>query len=218
MFDGARLEGGVAYPKQGETSALQIFDQDVVAAINALHDRNERDEALKAVEHGAQVLKHQMRLQADSLREQRFYRFELIARRLQSTTHWSERWSSRAFAFLGDYGLSVARPLAALACVALIFGLAYFLAAASITHMSLDSMTVQWGAPIHPAIAHPLELALTNMLGPLRYWGSGFQPYGGEGDAGFRLVIGGLGLLQQLLSLILIFLTALALRRRFQIA
>jgi len=217
MFDGARIEGGIAYPKPGETDALRIFDKEVIAPVRS-GDPEARDEAFKAVEDGARALKHQMRLQADHMREQRFYRFELIARRLQSTTRWSERLSSYAFEALADYGLSFARPLAALLVTALLFAAIYFLAAAVLTDMSLDTMTVQWGAPIHPAVAHALELALTNMLGPLRYWGSDFQPYEGQGGTGFRLVIGGLGLLHQLLSLILIFLAALALRRRFQIA
>lgn len=98
------------------------------------------------------------------------------------------------------------------------FSALYFLAAAMMTDMSLDTLTIQLGAPLHPSIAHALELTLTNALGPLRYWGSDYQPYAGmDADPGFRLVIGTLGLIQQLISFILIFLAALALRRRFQI-
>lgn len=221
MFDGARLDGGVAYPKPGEREALRIFDEDVLASIER-GDAKQREGALNAVEHGARTLKHQMRVQADHLREQRSYRYELKARRRQEGTRWPERWSSRTFGFFADYGLSFARPVAALLATAAIFSLVYFLLAPIVAHMSLETLTIGWRYPVHPAVVDALELALSNMLGPIRYWASEFKPYddaaGSDPGFAFRFVIGGLSMLQQLISVTLIFLAAVALRRRFQIA
>ena len=260
MFDGARLEGGIAYPKPGETDALDIFDKQVIAPILA-GDPAQRDDALKAVEHGAQVLKHQMGLTSDSMREQRFYRFELIARRLQSTTHWSERVSSRLFGWLADYGLSVSRPLGWLVLTMALCATAYFGLArsAGLLDPAGPSQPVRVAiAPDHfyqevpsaqewlmgqvvegpvqrlnalaNARADRIAEALTNGRGPILFAAElGFVPVSdpighhawastlSRQDSWQSTVFAGLRLTQRLISLILIFLAALALRRRFQI-
>ncbi|MCC5997319.1 MAG: pentapeptide repeat-containing protein [Oceanicaulis sp.] len=258
MFDGARFEGGIAYPKPGEMDALRIFDKAVIDPI-LKGDSDQHDEALKAVEGGAQVLKHQMRLQADSLREQRFYRFELIARRLQSTTHWSERVSSHLFGWLADYGLSVSRPLGWLVVTMALCATAYFGLARSAGLLDPAGASQSVRVAIAPGhyyreVPSAQELILGQVVdgpsqrlnalgnasasriaeamtkGPILFAVElGFIPVSdpishhtwakdlSAQDSWQSAVFAGLRLAQRLLSLILIFLTALALRRRFQI-
>ncbi|MGY6628738.1 MAG: pentapeptide repeat-containing protein [Oceanicaulis sp.] len=217
MFEGSQIHGGIVFSKPCDTNSLKIFDKEVIASA-LKNSSNQRDIILRAAELGAQALKFQMKNISDSTGEQILYRCELKSRSLQSVTHWSERFTSNTYELMSNYGVSVYRPIIRLGFITLMFSALYFLAAAMMTDMSLDTLTIQLGAPLHPSIAHALELTLTNALGPLRYWGSDYQPYAGmDADPGFRLVIGTLGLIQQLISFILIFLAALALRRRFQI-
>ncbi|MCH8488563.1 MAG: pentapeptide repeat-containing protein [Oceanicaulis sp.] len=259
MFDGARLDVGIHFPKLGEGDALNIFDHEVIAPITSLKGQTERDEAFKAVEHGAQVLKHQMRLASDPLREQRFYRFELIARRLQSTTHWSERVSSRLFGWLADYGLSVSRPLGCLVVTRALCATAYFGLArsASLLDPAGASQSVRVAiAPGHYYLEVPAaqDLILAQVVdgpsqrlnalanasasriaeattkGPLLFAIElGFIPVSdpmghhtwakdlSKQESWQSALFAFLRMTQRLISLILIFLTALALRRRFQI-
>jgi uncharacterized protein YjbI with pentapeptide repeats len=261
MFDGARLEGGIAYPKPGEMDALRIFDKEVIDPI-LNGEIEQRDDALKAVEHGAQVLKHQMRLASDSLREQRFYRFELIARRLQSTTHWSERYSSRLFGWFSDYGLSVSRPLAWLGASIIIFASAYLSLAHSACAFNEMACPPSAPAPIVSAEPHRIDARpaperlfqlyawdmpserlsawldaprrrveeLPYLPGPFLFAVElGFIPVSdpmghhtwakdlSKQESWQSALFAFLRMTQRLISLILIFLTALALRRRFQI-
>ncbi|WP_421785594.1 hypothetical protein [Hyphobacterium sp.] len=60
---------------------------------------------------------------------------------------------------------------------------------------------------------------MKNMLGPLKLIFTGSTPYGHIIDSApaFRLVLGFLSAIQSLISIILLFLAALALRRQFQI-
>ncbi|MGL4541790.1 MAG: pentapeptide repeat-containing protein, partial [Polymorphobacter sp.] len=66
---------------------------------------------LKELEGGCRVAKVAMGKARDEIKEQQFYRFQLIARRHQPTIPRTEWLASQIFSFTADYGLSLSRPL-----------------------------------------------------------------------------------------------------------
>jgi len=143
-FSGAKLKEGVFFPRLSEEKAESTFKDDALQpALDAgdtmpppegknaepLTDEartKERDAALAALESGAQVLKLAMDDANDTHREQRFYRFELIARSQQTTTKRAEKLFSWLYAKTADYGASLVRPPIAIASTILIFGLVFW--------------------------------------------------------------------------------------------
>jgi uncharacterized protein YjbI with pentapeptide repeats len=210
-FDGAILSGWMRYPTVGEREDLKEFRKKALRrARSATGD--ERKAALSALEGGARVLKHAMARQADSLREQQFYRFEVETRRRNKVTPPGEKLVSWLYSGTAEYGLSVLKPVGWLAGVIVGFAGAY---GAAITCLKLTPglwTQVLWAG----------QLSLQSLVTPLFVW----DPDGitaspplrafEQAEALFWLQLASSA--QSFVSLILIFLFALRIRRRFQIS
>lgn len=89
-------------------------------------DDAERNARLRALEAGCRTLKVVMDVGKDELRQQRYYRFQLMARQRRSDTEGWERAFGRLYGWTSDYGSSFSRPLALLLAMIVAFGLVYW--------------------------------------------------------------------------------------------
>jgi hypothetical protein len=178
--------------------------------------RHALERRFKELEGGCRVVKVAMGQARDELMEQRYYRFQLMARRRQPGAPVWERIFSLLYGAASDYGASMTRPFVALGVVIAVFGLAYFGLGAGL------------GAVADPRdagqVAQALEFSLTNTFRPL----SALSAEGlREATLGQKLLqrddftalgVRALSIVQSLLAIVLAFLFALAVRRRFQIS
>lgn len=158
--------------------------------------------------------------------EQIFYRYELIARRDNLDTPRWERWASHLFALTSDYAGSIIRPVMVLAGLWAAFA-ALFWAGAMAASQGLRAgvrFAPCWCAP-HESWGRAMSLSAEMIFRPFFIWGRRefseadplaraiFAETGAFAAFGARM----LGTLESILAVILLFLAALAVRRRFQI-
>jgi uncharacterized protein YjbI with pentapeptide repeats len=238
-FHGAQLDHGVLidpnHPERAQFEAT-IVDAHEAAARDVVQCQLEEykpekdsDRPLRgingrfaALEGGCRVLKRAMAADSDRLREQAFYGMELQARdRRKKRPIWRPSFAM-IYGVSSSYGSSVGRPLGWLVVMALIFATLFSVIATVWSGDAGAPMSFGWGQPIHPVIKDSLELAGQNIFGPMKLMAfNGTEPFhdlpGHVSVFGFHTVLGLLSAVQSVLSLILFFLVALALRRKFQI-
>ena len=159
---------------------------------------------------------------SDKSREQMFYRFEVLARRERRERRgmpWGEKFFSRLYGHASDYGASMARPLGWLIVLIGLFGVGFFFWAYALGLVGagdrrIDVITAAWQA---------FDLSWANVFKPLFALSADAQV---EGSLGDRLLgatpwvafaVRAAATIQSLLAIVLAFLFALAVRRRFQI-
>jgi hypothetical protein len=203
-FDGGTLERGIQIDEITEAEAKETFGQRMVA--NTLL-RNQR---LRELERGCRVLKLAMEKSSNKSREQLLYRFELQARRAQSGLPPGEKLFSHLYAFTSDYGASMVRPFLALGVVVGLFAVIYGL---------MGSTKGAWppDADAHGALAFSVSRVFPfgAFEGVSRNWICAFETRSGAWPT---LAVRALATLQSLFAIVLAFLFALAIRRRFQIS
>ncbi len=187
------------------------------------------DARFAELELAFRTLKLAMENIRDRDREQTFYRYELICRRRQSTTFWGERLFSQGYGLIANYGGSLFRPIATLAILTVLFGLGYWAWAAALQ----DRALVLWGpGGVQNDAWDALLFSANNVFRPFNAWGAEADQSawlkallaartGEEGvvhGGGWRLAIRLVATLQSLFAIVLAFLFALAVRRRFQIS
>jgi len=172
-----------------------------------------RELRLRELEAGCRTLKQAMALASDTAREQALYRFELIARRSQTRTSAPEKALSILYGVVSNYGSSMVRPIVTWAVSVVVFALVFWL----------------WGSWLAPdqcvtteGLAQALNFSWTNAARPL----SALSDQPGESrtivgvifrhDVWMDFAARALSTLESLLSVMLVFLFALAVRRRFQ--
>jgi hypothetical protein len=186
----------------------------------AAHVRETRETRLKELERGCRVLKQAMEKASNKSREQLLYRFELQARRAQRGLPPGEALFSDLYALASDYGASMVRPFLALAVVIGVFAAVFYGWAGLLGGVGERDGEVAPAAAVWQA----LDLSWANTFKPL----SALTSDGlGEGTVSATLLktapapvqfaVRALATLQSLLAIVLAFLFALAVRRRFQI-
>lgn len=215
-LDEAEIEKRLLIDDPDEASANAGFATAILPAAIAGGKNDETGETLlKELEGGCRTVKVAMARAKDAAMEQRYYRFELIARRHQAGTPWPERWASRLYGVTSDYGLSLNRPLIGLGVVVALFALLFagFRMAVVARWLTLDEV----GGAVAMSFSRVFPFGAFDMVS--KGWiekavliGNGLQK-----QSGWELVARGLATLESLLAVILIFLFGLALRRRFQI-
>ncbi|KAF0177360.1 MAG: hypothetical protein FD124_426 [Alphaproteobacteria bacterium] len=221
-LDSTTLDGEVF--RLRETEARMKKDKDAAKPVSrseiAAHVREARETRLKQLERGCRVLKQSMEKASNKSREQLLYRYELQARRAQRNLPFGEKTFSYLYAAASDYGASMWRPFAALAFLIAVFAGVFFGWSLSLGQIGagdtqIETVTAAWQA---------LDLSWANVFKPLSALTSEAS---GEGTLGDRLLIDRPGIafavravatLQSLLAIVLAFLFALAVRRRFQIS
>ena len=183
-----------------------------------------------ALEGGCRTLKRAMADAEDIHREQQFFRMALIARRHRPTRFmfWNressvgvfETITSHLYGLMGDYGASIFRPVISFMAVCLLFAALY----TGWMHGAGGDPLSACDAPTRiDALAGPLEFSFKQGFRPFFIWASSVHSpcwtesfetaVGPLGWVGVRLV----ATAQSILSIALLFLTGLALRRKFQI-
>ncbi|MBV5262267.1 hypothetical protein FLX56_28195 [Synechococcus moorigangaii CMS01] len=215
IWAGARVEGALSLPWLDELGERKLLKQRTLAEA-----KDNGEAAIQAVIQGAQTLKQALLPRGDFLRAQLYHKLELQAKALSAGTPFGERLAGRAYGFFSDWGLSWHRSLWWLGAGAILFAGIYNWLILLALGSQFGPVTVGFGLPVHSAIAAGIELSMSNALGPIKYL------IGNDGPPGLdavevpflvRFGLGFLSILQQIGSLALLFLSALALRRRFQI-
>lgn len=212
-FGESQFEKALILTDGSDRKARAYFREKILAGALGEHDAA-RDERLAQLEAGCRTIKIAMGKARDELREQRYYRFQLRARQHRSDIDRWERSFGALYGLVSDFGSSFSRPLIALAALTVAFGLIYWLWAAW--------LDVAGGG----GFWHGQSLALAGVFRPFALlapeaiaktkapWSSILLAVNPAVALGVRLVT----TLQSVLSGILIFLFALAVKRRFQIS
>lgn len=169
--------------------------------------KTQREARLKQLERGCRVLKLAMSKASNKSREQLLYRFELSARRAQRGLPPGEALFSDLYGATSDYGASLVRPLGLLLMLTALFALIYWL----------------WGV-IQPDTTAPscwdaLHFSF-GRVAPFGPWGEGgaWLTFMDNRASGIGVLVRALATVQSLFAIMLAFLFALAVRRRFQIS
>lgn len=227
--DGARM--AIAFAEALFEKTLILTDGSEALAHRAIREGSfatilaqepdRREELLDRLEAGCRTVKIAMGKARDEAREQRYYRFQLQARHARADTHWSEKFFGRLYGLVSDYGASLGRPLACVVGLTVACGLVYWLWASGLrgdtafTPFSAEA----WGR-VASAVSFSFgrSLFLSAWLGVPEKDTTTWQWIFLHGSGpGWGLLIRAVAALQSILSGVLIFLFALAVRRRFQI-
>lgn len=184
-----------------------------------------RDARLKALEGGCRVIKQSNEGLRDRLLEQRFYVYELIARRSNTQTPRWEKTLSYLFDWTSAYGASVSRPFMWLVRVWFAYALFFWVLAGIANGRIGDLLTYQRGDSIDPSVGEALTLSGEMMFRPFFVWATRNEAIGTVGHTLLVEQVAYLGLLTRLIGTVesfmaasLLFLIALAIRRRFQLS
>lgn len=171
-----------------------------------------RELLLREFEDSCRVLKSAMGRLRNEILEQRYYRYQLIARRRQASAPLWERLLSLLYAAFGDYGNSMFRPMAALAISVAAFGVLFFgwCGTLGFAHGQADNHLLE-----------AMKFSLANTFRPLSTLDAQGDFKGAVGhmlssDTWWSFWLKVVAVLQSLLALALAFLFGLAVRRRFQ--
>lgn len=216
-LDEAEFEKRLLLDDPDEATAIAEFDTRILpAAIAGGTNPRTGDALVKELEGGCRVVKVAMGKARNELVEQRYYRFQLIARRHQPGTPWPEKAASWLYGAASNYGLSLSRPLAGLGVTFIGFALLYAGLA-----IAADDCAVVIEASRQPARWFNVLSMSASRLFPFgafdmvsRDWLAALEQVAGPAPV---LAARGLATLQSLISVILIFLFGLAIRRRFQV-
>lgn len=200
-FDGATFAGGLQLDDADEGDAKLTFQAELAAA---LARKGEGEQSLKQLERGCRVLKQAMDKASHKTREQIFHAFELKARRRQHGTPRPERYLAWAYEGVADYGRAIVRPLLLLLISIPLFALFYWwLAGIETLQAYCQALNYSLGR-VFPfgAWAVTDRAWETALLGNADHW---------------TFLARGLATAQSIIAAILVFLSLLAVRRRFQI-
>ena len=252
-FDGLHLESGASlvlddlgYKKMTEAFSTELAEIGTKSTKESSgNDTLGRPESVfySSLASGCRFLKKYFDSIGDKDLFQRFASFELEARmksdevdRLERLIFWAYRWSS-------DYGASIGRPLARLACSVLWFAILYWIiAAACLNPISSQTKPIGEPYPIQTISevsdrffkGHFSEIDKRPMFGALSLSAHRAFPFGawdvkaedkdnnmrklllGDGEGGTNFTVRVLATVQSIFSLAMIFLSGLAIRRRFK--
>lgn len=214
-FDGANFKAEVRFDQT-------LFDKDsgLVTSLAAAVT----DDRLISLENGLRALKQAAETVRHRAQEQTFYRYELMVRRHQARAGREEVVLSHLYDLVSRHGSSFARPMGAALLLWLLFALIYLLTAVGYGLEDAGGWTLSRRYPLHPAIPEALNLSSRSMFNLFGVWSlrpslplAGIEAHLLHGSSGLGFVVRALSSVQSTLAGILLFLTALAARRRFQI-
>ncbi|MGE0740992.1 MAG: pentapeptide repeat-containing protein [Hyphomonadaceae bacterium] len=237
-FDGAQFNGGARF-------STKVVEEDACfnRAVNCakegakravLRDQNrervglfdfrlrsdiakQTDVMLACLQRGYRAVKNAAENERDRVAEQRFYRCELISRNLQSTTSNAERIFSLLYGLSSNYGGSSKLPLFWIFVFWILFAGLYQ------TWGGFSGASAVVGADLLTSWAEAAKLSAHAIFRPFAIWADTFPAGGWQrelldgGGSGQGLAVRIVASAQSVLALALFFLTALAVRRRFQI-
>lgn len=209
-LDEAEIKGRILIDERDEADSLRDFDMVVLPGARDGGDNPATQESLlKELEGGCRTIKVAMGAARNEIMEQRYYRFQLLARREQAGVPRSKRLVSHLFGWAADYGLSLTRPLAGLGILLMVF---------IIIHAFFWHAT---GSFDGAGLIKSIEMAASRMFpfGAFEFISKNwFDELACRGAYPYTLLFARLfASLQSLIALLLIFLFGLAVRRRFKV-
>lgn len=234
-FDAVMIERKLLLDTPGESAAEWEFVRMILPGLVGSYEKSSRqgrgayEQLLKELEGGCRAIKVAMGRDRDEAMEQRYYRFQLIARRKQKGTPVAEKLYSWLYATFSDYGMGLWQPFATLLALTLGFGALYWGWGEGLRGWPHGFSPIPNGA-IDQEAWDALLLSANNVFRPFGVWSSEFHTSFGAGwvkdflsafdapnEGGQRLAIRLTATLQSILAVVLFFLFGLAVRRRFQI-
>lgn len=225
-FQGLRLESGafLSFDDPGITTMKAVFKEQLSeiqkkpreTASNQKHDVGNQFHRLSAdLVGGCRFLKNYFESISDRELAQRFFRFELQARMTFGEIGGMERWVFGGYRVFSDYGASIGRPLLWLGFAFISFAFFYWALAAF------------WLAPevtfdrkvLIGSFDFSLRQTFPFVITDLKADNAGFNMRKillGDGDHWQNLLVRSVTVLQTTFSLAMIFLSGLAIRRRFK--
>jgi hypothetical protein len=220
LVTGATFDRGVLLDRVGEKTEGRAHNAALKLAL--AKTGKDREQALRDLETGAVVLKQVMDEAGDAGRAQRFYRLEVRARARQSETKWTEKIFS---ALSADYGGSIGRPFVALTVALLGFAAGFWLWGLLSGLVGAGEGAIPWGQ----AAVEAFDFSWNNAFKPFAALSNDMQNANKHSFA-YRLLFDSEGrvdlngatvrvvsTVQSLFGIVMAFLVALAVRRRFQI-
>lgn len=221
---GASIENNILLDDVGPSRAdaiahdyfTMVSKRETIASLKAratpLEPSVTRETLLLEFEDSCRVLKSAMGRMRNEVLEQRYYRYQLIARRRQSSAPLWERLFSLLYGGFGDYGNSMFRPIAGLVLSVAAFGYMYFAWSGALGFQVADGVD---------NLLEAMKFSLANTFRPLSAL---------DAESNFKGAVGlaltsndwssfwfkAAAVLQSLFALSLAFLFGLAVRRRFQ--
>lgn len=199
--------------RQEEAERLQKRRAEAVHSVLTLDRTRASDARLESLEASYRTLKQAMEDTRSRLSESRFFKLELRARRGRrdhEVPAW-ERFASRLYGLIADYGDSISRPVLFLAGLAVAASVIYWLLAG--LHSGVWSLG-EFGDAIRYSFGRMTPFGAMSEEGAW-VW------YGRWSEVGTLFswpgMIRSVATLQSALALLLTFLFGLAVRRRFQI-
>ena len=219
VFNRAIFRDGIIINDANALNEGTLIDSELKAASEPHVDRDER---LTALEGGCRVLKNELAKIRDVNREQLFSTYEIKARMAKSSTSWWEKRVSGAYGFFADYGGSIGKPVIWLLATIPIFFLFYCFidreyAALSVTYDALNMPNLQIQSKSDCDWYNSLSVSLSRVF-PFGGFEFASKSFAKHIDTYFwKFLFQLMATFQSLISLILVFLAGLAVRRKFQI-
>lgn len=226
-FDEAIFDRKLLFDEPPEEQSKREFDTSILTRASAPHASRER--LLKELEGGCRTVKVAMGRERDEAMEQRYYRYQLIARRKQAGTPLAEKLFSHLYATFSDYGMGLWQPFATILALTLGFGALYWGWGEALRGFP-DGVSPFPNGALDPDAWDAMLLSANNVFRPFGVWSAEFHQNIGSAwigdflsakdaahEGGQRLAIRLVATLQSILAVILFFLFGLAVRRRFQI-
>lgn len=185
--------------------------------------RAQMNNRLAELQNGFRAAKHAVENRRERSAEQQFYRCELICRRKQSTTGVPERFFSLAYAAIADYGGSAMRPLVSATVLWMLCSLFFWWWGEAARGVLASHFPLDLGKPLSESVFEAAKFSAGAIFRPFGVWAEAISTNGWAGEflnghgAGHGLMVRIALSFQSVASLILFFLIALAVRRRFQI-
>ncbi len=212
---GARIYGSLKYHSFGQKLDNYLFHKRSLPAAVARGQRG-----IRSLKSGLRAIRNYYSNYKDREREAHFYKLELKVRSLDNNTSLIDRFAERIYGLVSQYGYSLSRPFIVLKFTSVIFFIVYVIIEQNSSSSNLSNIALNINYEWHPSVKRAAEITFNNMLGPLPYIFSEqlFAIDATEQRSLFyRISIGAVSIIHQCASTILIFLSILAARRKFQL-
>lgn len=221
MFADARVNGHLLYPRPREADAERIFK--ALLRNSTLEQRDRPHEhALENLEQGAIALKLALSANGNKYDENKFFRYELLAREKMNRVSFSEKIALYLFDMLSRFGQSIWLPLINLIILALASIIIYLTIGGSIYKM-ITSCIFDYSS-----VKGAAQLSFYSIFRPFFFWSIDTSIGESPGwlvslSAAIEIspttwiLLGIFSSIQSAASIICLFLFGFCLKRRFQI-
>lgn len=212
MFESTEFKGEVTFSGYSDGEAKASFREELRTIIDQDISPEAKDKEVKILEDGCRTLRKLAERRGDVHQEYLWHRSELIARFHRASSSLPERLFSKLYGLFADYGLSIVRPFFALVVVVLLSALIYAGAVSGIEFgSSPDAGSIKEGLNFSLNRSFPLGLFEPTDASWLKRLKTN-----GEGGPNFFSRI--YATAQSIVTVILLYLGVMAVRRKFRIA